>query len=64
MPSWREAGTDTLSLARKEGLEAEDANTGPGVAEAVVGVVMPVAPDKPDVEAEECEPGPLGYPIW
>jgi hypothetical protein len=64
--SWRAAGiTATLSLARRDGLEAVDRNgTGEAVVETLVGVVMPVMADAPEDEAEEREAGPGPWPRW
>lgn len=57
--------TGTDSFARKDGLEAVDRSV---AAEAEVdraeeGLVIPVTAETPDDEAEECEPGPLAWPM-
>lgn len=63
IPSCRLAGTETLSRARSDGLEAVDLSV---AAEAEVdrtlGEVMPVMADNSEEVADEIEPGPELWP--
>lgn len=60
-PSRQPAGTITLSLDLRDGLEAEDLKVAADALEVtLVAPVCPLSTVDPVLETEECEPGP--YP--
>lgn len=62
--SWQTTGTETLSRARRDGLDAVDRRLAAEAAEVetVLGLVMPVVWEAPLEETEEEEVGPLPGP--